>query len=215
LDSAPSGFYPAFYCTIERELTMSTAPLSFNRALRLGRPSFWLAALVAALLLGLTGCSTAPPKGVAVVSPFDAQRYMGEWFEIARLDHRFERGLSRVTAQYALQPDGSVRVINRGYDAAKGQWSEAEGRAVFTGDPSTASLKVSFFGPFYGGYHVVALDEQYRWAMVMGPDTDYLWILAREPQLPADVRERLVQKAASLGVDTGELIWVEHGPTGG
>lgn len=189
-----------------------------NHGRRESRPSRWragLTGLAAALVLGLAGCSTAPPQGVAVVSPFSAQRYMGDWFEIARLDHRFERGLSRVSAQYTLQPDGSVRVINRGYDAAKGKWNEAEGRAVFTGDPNTASLKVSFFGPFYGGYHVVALDEQYRWAMVMGPDTDYLWILAREPKLPADVRERLVQKAASLGIDTRALIWVEHGPVGG
>ena len=189
---------------------MSATCFALHPVRRSWRPSFWFAALAAAWLLGLAGCSTAPPKGAAVVSPFDAQRYMGEWFEIARLDHRFERGLSRVTAQYALQPDGSVRVVNRGYDAAKGKWNEAEGRAVFTGDPNTASLKVSFFGPFYGGYHVVALDEQYRWSMVMGSDTDYLWILAREPQLPADVRERLVQKAASLGVNTRELIWVDH-----
>jgi apolipoprotein D and lipocalin family protein len=173
-----------------------------------------LTGLLTALLLGLAGCSTAPPKGVAVVSPFDAQRYMGEWFEIARLDHRFERGLSRVTAQYALQPDGSVRVVNRGYDAAKDKWNEAVGRAVFTGDPNIASLKVSFFGPFYGGYHVVALDDQYRWSMVMGPNTDYLWILARESQLPPGVRERLVQKAASLGIDTRALIWVDHGAAG-
>jgi apolipoprotein D and lipocalin family protein len=173
-----------------------------------------LTGLLTALLLGLAGCSTAPPKGVAVVSPFDAQRYMGEWFEIARLDHRFERGLSRVTAQHALQPDGSVRVVNRGYDAAKDKWNEAVGRAVFTGDPNIASLKVSFFGPFYGGYHVVALDDQYRWSMVMGPNTDYLWILARESQLPPGVRERLVQKAASLGIDTRALIWVDHGAAG-
>lgn len=194
---------------------MSASTLLPNRARRTWRPSIWLAGLAAGLLLAMAGCSTAPPKGVTVVSPFDAQRYMGDWFEIARLDHRFERGLSRVTAQYALQPDGSVRVINRGYDAGKRKWNEAEGRAVFTGSPNTASLKVSFFGPFYGGYHVVALDEQYRWAMVMGPDTDYLWILAREPQLPADVRERLVQKASTLGIDTRALIWVEHGPAGG
>lgn len=194
---------------------MSTLSLLPARRFLAARPLVWFTALVAALLLGLAGCSTAPPKGVAVVSPFDAQRYMGDWFEIARLDHRFERGLSRVTAQYALQPDGSVRVINRGYDAAKGKWNEAEGRALFTGDPNTASLKVSFFGPFYGGYHVVALDEQYRWSLVMGPDTGYFWILAREPQLPADVRERLVQKAASLGIDTRALIWVDHTAPGG
>lgn len=180
----------------------------------------WLSARVVALmagflLLGLAGCSTAPPQGVKVVSPFDVQRYMGGWFEIARLDHSFERGLSRVSAQYTLQPDGSVSVINRGFDAAKNQWKEAEGRAVFTGDTNTASLKVSFFGPFYGGYHVVALDQNYQWAMVIGPGTGYLWILSREHSLPPGVRERLVQQAGRLGVDTRALIWVNHAGAGG
>jgi len=169
----------------------------------------WLV-LAAALLLSLAGCSTAPPEGVKVVSPFDAQRYMGQWYEIARLDHRFERGLSRVTAQYALQTDGSVAVTNRGFKAEKNKWSEAHGRALFIGDPNTASLKVSFFGPFYGGYHVVALDEAYQWSLVMGPDRDYFWLLARQPQLPPELRERLVRKAAELGVKTDELIWVDH-----
>jgi apolipoprotein D and lipocalin family protein len=145
-----------------------------------------------------------------VVSPFDVQRYAGKWYEIARLDHGFERGLSDVNATYKLNADGSVAVMNRGYDTSKGEWKEALGVARFTGDASTASLKVSFFGPFYGGYHVIALDPGYRWAMVIGPTTGYLWILSRDKQLPEGVRERLVAQAAALGVDTRELIWVEH-----
>lgn len=170
----------------------------------------WFLAACLALLPILGGCFTSPPEGVKVVSPFDVQRYAGKWYEIARLDHRFERGLSDVNATYRLNADGSVAVINRGYDTAKGEWDEAVGRAQFTGDANTASLKVSFFGPFYGGYHVIALDPGYRWAMVIGPNTDYLWILARDKQLPEGVRERLVAQAAALGVDTSELIWVEH-----
>jgi len=172
-------------------------------------------ALALGALWGLGGCSTAPPPGAVAVSPFDVSRYLGDWFEIARLDHRFERGLSRVSANYALQGDGSVAVTNRGFDAAKGTWQEAKGRAMFTGRPDTASLKVSFFGPFYGGYHVIALDPGYRWAMVVGPDTGYLWILARDRQLPADVRVRLVEQAARLGVDTKALIWVDQSAPGG
>ena len=172
-------------------------------------------ALALSMLLGLGACSTAVPPGAVAVSPFEASRYMGQWFEIARLDHRFERGLSRVSANYALQSDGSVAVTNRGYDAAKGAWQEALGRALFIGDPRTASLKVSFFGPFYGGYHVIALDPGYRWAMVIGPDTGYLWILARDRQLPADVRDRLIRQAAALGVDTKALIWVDQSASGG
>ena len=134
-----------------------------------------LHALLLVTLLGLSGCSTAPPEGVTAVTPFDLSRYEGKWYELARLDHSFERGLSDVSATYAAQADGSVEVINRGYDSKRNEWRQAVGRALFTGDPTTASLKVSFFGPFYGGYHVVALDQQnYRWAMVAGPDRDYL-----------------------------------------
>ena len=160
--------------------------------------------------LPLLNACTSPPDGVSVVSPFDVKRYAGQWFEIARLDHSFERGLSDVNATYRLEADGSVAVINRGFNAEKGEWKEAVGKALFTGDTNTASLKVSFFGPFYGGYHVIALDPGYRWAMVIGPNTDYLWILARDKQLPPGVREQLVAQAARLGVKTNELIWVEH-----
>jgi apolipoprotein D and lipocalin family protein len=169
-----------------------------------------LAALCLGAALSLSGCATAPPAGVSAVTPFDLQRYLGTWYEVARLDHRFERGLSRVTARYSLNPDGSVKVINRGYNAEKGAWSEVDGRALFTGDTNTGSLKVSFFGPFYGGYHVIALDPAYRWAMVIGPDPSYLWILAREPRIANDVRARLLAQASVAGVNTTGLIWVDH-----
>lgn len=172
---------------------------------------FWAGLGLALLLLGLSACSTAPPQGVTVVSPFDLNRYLGTWYEIARLDHRFERGLSQVSAHYSLNPDGSVKVLNRGYNAEKQAWSDAEGRAVFTGAVNTASLKVSFFGPFYGGYHVIALDPDYRWAMVIGPDPSYLWILARDKQIAPDVKEGLVKQASQAGVKTSGLIWVDQG----
>lgn len=166
--------------------------------------------LLIVLLALLAGCSTAPPSGVSVVSPFDLKRYEGKWYEIARLDHSFERGLTDVHATYRAKDDGSVEVINRGYDPKRGAWREALGRAVFIGDPQQASLKVSFFGPFYGGYHVIALDPNYRWAMVIGPDRDYLWILARDRQLPDDVRVRLLQQATTIGIDPAKLIWVSQ-----
>ncbi|MCU0937483.1 MAG: lipocalin family protein, partial [Gammaproteobacteria bacterium] len=118
------------------------------------------AAILLASALGTSGCSTAPPEGVVAVTPFDVRRYEGRWFEIARLDHAFERGLTDVSAIYRLRPDGSVEVVNRGYDPSKGRWREAVGTARFTGAADRGSLKVSFFGPFYGGYHVVALDQQ-------------------------------------------------------
>lgn len=159
----------------------------------------------------LAACSTAPPEGVRPVTAFDLNRYLGQWYEIARLDHAFERGMSDVNATYHLQEDGSVKVINRGYDTQRQAWKEAIGRALFIGDPRTASLKVSFFGPFYGGYHVIALDqEQYRWSLVAGPNRDYLWILARDKVLPPEIREQLVGQAAALGFATDKLIWVEQ-----
>jgi len=168
------------------------------------------------VLFALGGCSTAPPPGTTPVTPFDVARYAGTWYEIARLDHVFERGLTDVSASYVLEPDGSVRVVNRGYDPEAAQWREAVGRARFTGDRNTGSLEVSFFGPFYGGYHVVALDQQgYRWALVAGADRDYLWILSRDRQLPPGVREELLRTASALGFDTARLIWVEHTRDGG
>ncbi|MGB6241800.1 MAG: lipocalin family protein [Castellaniella sp.] len=170
-----------------------------------------LALLVTGAGLLLTGCAgTRPPPGVTAVSPFDVQRYAGRWYELARLDHAFERGMTDVSATYTVQADGSVRVVNRGYALAAGQWRQAVGKALFTGAPTTGSLKVSFFGPFYGGYHVVALDPDYRWALVLGSDTGYAWILARDKQLPTAQRDAIVARARDLGVDTSALIWVPH-----
>lgn len=167
--------------------------------------------LVIAALPALNACSTQPPAGMTPVGPFQIERYLGKWYEIARLDHSFERGLSDVSATYRLQDDGSVQVVNRGFDGKRNEWREAVGRALFTGDPTRASLKVSFFGPFYGGYHVIALDQKdYRWAMVVGPDRDYLWILARDRQLAPDVRQQLLRQARELGFDVASLIWVEQ-----
>jgi apolipoprotein D and lipocalin family protein len=161
-------------------------------------------------LLALTGC-TSPPKGVTPVTGFDLDRYLGQWYEIARLDHSFERGLEQVTATYSRREDGGVKVLNRGYDPVAAAWREAEGRAYFKGDSSVGHLKVSFFGPFYGGYVVVALDqENYNYALVSGPDRSYLWILARTPTLDPEIRDRLVAEARRLGYPVDDLIWVRH-----
>jgi len=170
-------------------------------------------AFVLALTALLGACSTSAPAGVEAVKSFELQRYQGRWYEIARLDHSFERGLSDVSATYTPQPDGSVQVRNRGFSAEKNQWREAIGKARFTGAPTTGSLKVSFFGPFYGGYHVVALDADYRWALVVGADLDSSWILAREKTLDADTRAAIVARAKALGVATDAYIWVRHDRT--
>lgn len=190
---------------------MQYAPLRlFIRA----RPLSRLAALALMLAFGAllaAGCAnTARQAGLPAVSPFDLQRYQGLWYEIARLDHRFERGLTNVSAQYTPQPDGSVRVVNRGFLAESGRWREAVGKGLFKGSPDVGSLKVSFFGPFYGDYDVVALDPDYRWALVLGGDTSYCWILARDKTLGAAERDAILARAKALGVDTSALIWVTH-----
>lgn len=166
--------------------------------------------LLGVLLLPiLSGCSsTSIPEGLQPVSNLDATRYLGTWHEIARLENRFERGLTQITANYSLRDDNHIRVLNRGYNTEKGEWDEAEGIAKFLGDRTVGSLKVSFFRPFYGGYHIIALDEQnYQYSMVSGPDRSYLWILAREPQLPEATLTMLLEQAHSSGFDTNALVF--------
>ena len=162
------------------------------------------------VMLLLTGC-VGLPEGVRPVENFHLERYLGRWYEIARLDHGFERGLTRVTADYSLLEDGGVRVVNRGFDAANNTWKEAAGKAFFVRSPDTGYLKVSFFGPFYGSYVIIDLDhEHYRYSLVCGPDRSYLWILARTPDLDRVVRERLLATAAAQGFATEKLIFVSH-----
>ena len=170
---------------------------------------FWVTGAVGLAAL-LSACSTAPPEGLNAVTPFDVKRYQGTWYEIARLDHSFERNMTDVSARYTVQADGSVQVVNRGFNTVKNEWKEAVGKALFTGDTDRGSLKVSFFGPFYGGYHVVALDPQYRWSMVVGPDRDYLWILARDKQLDPALKAQLLSQAQAFRLPTEQLIWVTH-----
>lgn len=176
------------------------------------KPLKWFTGFSLWVALSLfAGCSTQPPQGITAVTPFDVGRYQGQWFEIARLDHSFERGLTDVNATYRGQPDGSIEVINRGFNPKSAEWEQATGRALFTHGRDRGSLKVSFFGPFYGGYHVVALDEKdYRWSLVMGPSRNYFWILARDRQLPDDLRKQLLERTRALGIPTDQLIWLSQ-----
>jgi apolipoprotein D and lipocalin family protein len=162
------------------------------------------------ILLGLVGC-VALPQGVTPVDHFQQTRYLGKWYEVARLDHPFERGLSFVSAEYSLRPDGGIRVVNRGYSADEKGWRQVEGKAYFVNRPDQGFLKVSFFGPFYGSYVVIDLDhEHYTYALVCGPNRSYLWILARTPKPDEAVKKRLIARAAALGFDTEKLIDVRH-----
>jgi apolipoprotein D and lipocalin family protein len=161
-------------------------------------------------ILFLTGC-VGIPDNVKPVDDFRLEKYLGKWYEIARLDHSFERGLSRVTAEYSLRDDGGVRVLNRGYSEQDKEWKEAEGKAYFVQRTDQGYLKVSFFGPFFGSYIVFELDhENYRYALVSGPEKSYFWILARSPEIEKNLRDTLIAKAAARGFDTSKLIVVEH-----
>jgi apolipoprotein D and lipocalin family protein len=162
---------------------------------------------VCALLSGCLG----KPDGVEPVGNFELDRYLGKWYEIARLDHRFERGLQGVTAEYSLRDDGGVRVLNRGYSTENKAWKEAEGKAFFVEDESTGHLKVSFFGPFYGSYVVFELDhEGYEYAFVAGPSVSYLWLLSRKPAVDPEVLDRFKRMGTELGFDMQSLILVDH-----
>jgi apolipoprotein D and lipocalin family protein len=166
-----------------------------------------LLVLIAALLSGCTGI----PDGVTAINGFDINRYTGTWYEIARLDHRFERGLNNISATYTLKEDGSVKVLNKGWNQADDEWEQAEGKAYFVEQPDQGRLKVSFFGPFYGGYNIIGLDKKdYAYSMVTGPDKSYLWILSRTRKMPKATLETLIEKAKQLGFATDKLIFVNQ-----
>jgi len=160
--------------------------------------------------LFLTGC-LGVPQGVEPVENFEVNRYLGRWYEIARLDHTFERGLQQVTAEYSIRDDGGIRVINSGRAQWDGNLQQAEGRAYFVDSPSIGHLKVSFFGPFFGSYIIFELDtDDYQYAFVAGNSTDYLWLLARTPEVSDDLVKRFIERCKALGFDTDQLIWLQH-----
>ena len=168
----------------------------------------WLAAIL--LLVVISGC-TGMPDNITPVSQFDINRYLGKWYEIARLDHSFERGMDNVTAEYAMMEDGGVSVLNSGYVTEDEKWKKADGKAYFVGTQDEGHLKVSFFGPFYGSYVIFELDKNdYQYAFVTSYDKSYLWLLSRSPAVSDKLRKRFVKLSADLGFATDELIYVNH-----
>jgi apolipoprotein D and lipocalin family protein len=167
---------------------------------------FAIMAVVAAIFTSCVGV----PDGVTAVQNFNKDKYLGKWYEIARFDFRFERNLDNTTAQYSINPDGSIKVLNQGYIYVKKEWDSAEGKAKFVGSESEARLKVSFFGPFYGGYNVVDIDENYQNALIYGNSTEYMWILSRNKTIDEATKKRFIEKAKKDGFDVSKLIWVNH-----
>lgn len=165
---------------------------------------------LAAAILALLGACATMPRGASVVGGFDRERYLGTWYEIARYDFAFERNLVSTTAEYSARADGLIQVRNRGYDPTQKKWKEARGLARFRGDPGRGALEVSFFGPFYAAYNVIALDPDYRYALVAGSSLKYLWLLSREKTMPEAIKEEYLAVAKGLGYDLSKLVWVKQ-----
>ncbi len=161
------------------------------------------------IILGFNSCATIP-KNATAVEQFEKEKYLGKWYEIARFDFKFERNLNNTTAEYSLNENGSIKVDNQGFDAVKSEWKQAIGKAKFVKKDSIAMLKVSFFGPFYGGYNVIAIDGEYKYALIAGGSLDYLWILSREITMPDDIKTEYLTLAQNVGYDTSKLLWIGH-----
>ena len=160
-------------------------------------------------VISFTSC-IGIPEGIQPISNFELEQYLGKWYEIARLDHSFERGMQMVTATYSIREDGGVKVLNEGFLSNENNWNQAEGKAYFVNSENTAHLKVSFFGPFYGSYIVFQLGENYEYAFVTSTNNSYLWLLAREPEINENLKQKFINTVTALGYATDELIWVNQ-----
>ena len=167
-----------------------------------------LVVVLAAVIMVITySTRRSIPEGVVAVQNFDSQKYLGKWYEIARFDFHWEKNLEQCTAEYSLRQDGDINVQNRGFNVKKDKWKASEGKAKFVGEHNVGMLKVSFFGPFYAGYNVVSVDNDYNYALVFGRNLDYMWILSREKQIPESIRSKYLMIAQNAGYDISKLIW--------
>ena len=154
----------------------------------------------------LVGCVSGPKVNNAPVAALDLNRYLGEWYEIARFDHSFERGIEQAKANYTLNEDGTIKVVNSGIKNSKPKTAIGKGRLTDT----PALLRVSFFGPFYADYRVMMIDDDYAYALVGSGGADYLWILSRTPTISDVMKSALLVEARRRGYDTSKLIWVKQ-----
>lgn len=167
--------------------------------------------LITVMMAALLSACVSVPEGITPVTGFEAQKYLGTWYEVVRYDNNFEENLIAVTATYSERDDGGIKVLNRGWDTQEQAWREAEGKAYFVGEPTVGSLKVSFFGPFYSAYNIFELDDGYQYALVTGSDRDYFWMLTREPN-PTDERiEQLIAVAQNNGFERSQMTFVDQG----
>lgn len=166
--------------------------------------------IITIIALCLLACKGTIPQGATAIKSFEKEKYLGKWYEIARIDFYFEKNLNNTTAEYSLKKNGDIKVDNKGYNVKKGKWEQAIGNARFVEGENTAMLKVSFFGPFYGGYNVIALDDNYKYALVAGESLEYLWILSRETNIPDSIKNKYMKIAKDIGYNTSDLLWIKH-----
>jgi len=166
-------------------------------------------AAIAAIAISFSSCVSIP-KGAKAVRPFQKDKYLGTWYEIARFDFKFEKNLDHVTATYSLVNDKTIRVDNKGFDVKKRKWKESIGKAKLVGEANEGRLKVSFFGPFYAGYNVIAIDPEYKYALIAGNNLEYLWLLSREKTMPFQIKQQYLANAKALRYDTSRLIWTKQ-----
>lgn len=187
----------------------SFVPFQKNLKMNKRYPILFLALGVGVIAINLISCVSIP-KGATAVKPFKKDKYLGKWYEIARMDFKFEKDLNNVTATYSLKDDGSIKVDNRGYNYVKKEWKQSIGKAKFVNESNEGRLKVSFFGPFYAGYNVIEIDTDYQFALIAGNNLKYLWILSRNKSIPENIKQQYLRKAESLGYDTATLVWTKH-----
>ena len=149
-------------------------------------------------------------KDASGINNFDVSKYLGKWYEVARYDSWFENNMDKTQAFYSLNEDGTVRVENSGFDTTKEKWKTSVGKAKFRGAKNIGELKVSFFGPFYADYTILALDSEYKYSLVSGGTTDYLWILSRTKTIPEEIKNEYLSIAKKIGFDTSNLVWVNQ-----
>lgn len=175
-----------------------------------GKNVLYLTLALTTCAIFFNACKVSIPKGARAVKPFDSKRYLGKWYEIARLDFKYEKNLNNVTATYSEKDNGQIQVDNRGYDTVKKEWKQSIGKAKLVKGPDEGRLKVSFFGPFYAGYNVIAIDADYQYALVAGNNLKYLWILSRTSSMPESVKNSYLAQAEKLGYRTSDLVWTAH-----
>lgn len=152
-----------------------------------------------------------PDQTISQQFEFELDKYLGTWYEIARFDHKFERGLQGVTATYSVRPDGKIKVLNQGFKGGlNGEKSSAIGKAKQAAANTPRNFKVSFFWIFYAPYNILELDEDYSYALIGSNSSKYLWILSRTPQMDNATYEKILSLAKDRGYDVSKLIKVQQ-----